>query len=71
MDRRVFVKGSVALPIGFAVSDKVMGLSSIGISPGPKPDLYVGVWHSGAGAGAQWSLPATDWDSFAAQDKVF
>jgi hypothetical protein len=71
MDRRAFLKGSLALPIGLAVSDKVRGLSSIGISPAPKPDLYVGVWHSGVGGGAQWSLPATDWDSFAAQDKKY
>jgi len=71
MDRRAFLKGSLALPIGLAVSDKVRALSSIGISPVPKPDLYVGVWHSGVGGGAQWSLPATDWDSFAAQDKKY
>ena len=71
MDRRAFLKGSLALPIGLAVSDKVRGLSSIGISPVPKPDLYVGVWHSGVGAGAQWSIPATDWDSFAVKDKQY
>src|SRR2546425_3104443 len=40
-------------------------------SPAPKPDLYVGVWHGGVGAGAQWSIPATDWNSFAAKDKQY
>jgi len=26
---------------------------------------YVAVWRSGQGAGAQWTIPATDWNSFA------
>ena len=72
MDRRAFIKGSLALPIGLAVSGKALSaLPSMTTSPAPKPDLYVGVWHSGVGAGAQWSIPATDWNSFAAKDKQY
>ena len=72
MDRRTFLKGSVALPIGMAVADKALaGLPLIETSPAPKPDLYVGVWRAGQGAGAQWSIPATDWNSFAAKDKGY
>lgn len=72
MDRRTFLRGSLALPVGLALADKALaGLPLIGTAPAPKPNLYVGVWRAAQGAGAQWSIPAADWDTFAAKDKTY
>jgi hypothetical protein len=72
MDRRVFLKSSVAFPIGLAFTKKAWaGVPLLETLPAPKPNLYVGVWRAGQGGGAQWSNPAADWDTFAAKDKSY
>jgi len=68
MNRRDFLARSLALPLG------------VGLFRGPEdarppagdaligPVKYVGLWRSGIGTGAQWSLPASSWSAFAAED---
>ena len=81
MNRRTFLKDSLMLPIALAIyggtansQPLIINPSSsrlLETSPSANPDMYVGVWRGGVGTGAQWTIPATDWNSFVAKDKGY
>jgi hypothetical protein len=71
LKRRDFLTRALALPLGAGLLRTVAAAQTpAGEAAMKGPVKYVGVWRNDLGTGAQWSIPASDWNAFAAADQA-